>query len=574
MKNILTSLFTLFMIIQLNSQNTWLGGDGYWHDASRWSYGTVPTVSEGVEITNGTVKIISSVSAYANRIKVSTGARLLVNPGARLLVNASTSTEVHGMMISGYLEVGGKMAVQNVGYGDGINLGGNGVFLITTSGRASIYNTDTNGIWSNATINNKGNLYISNTGNHGIYGFGVIENDSNGAITIANTGAVGIACWNDSQLLNEGEITIEETGSWGIYLREDSYMSNNTGAEITIAHTTSAIKVEAADNTAENFGAISIAYTGYSYGIHNYDTFINHEEGTIIIDHANYGIVNYGDAAFGNAGTITIGDDMIYGSLYNTGDFINHVCGIITTEEKVRNYSQGVLINEGNWYNESTSSSLNYGQFINDGLIEDAPNTFPASIANNEVISKPITGTVQVGIPVSNALDVGNITKHTVNGWYTTESLTQTAGPYDEALNEWTPHTSTVGLTEVFVSLTSNYGNCNSVIRVPVPAGVTPLNAPEVFGGVDTGSETGEFVAYPNPFEQALQLKVEGGFNGTGYVQLYNTLGEIVYHQRVALEAGMIIPIQVRSHLPAGAYMLKISKGESVVWSTRLVKLP
>ena len=573
MKNILATIFILLLFVPLSAQNTWLGGDGYWHNANNWSYGMIPTANEGVEINSGTVKILSPTSTYANRVKVNTGASLIVTAGAKLTVDASTSNDVHGMMITGDLEVRGKLAVSNVGYGDGISLSGNGVFWITKYGAVNIRNTDSNGIWSNATIINRGYLYIRDTGNDGIFGFGLIDND-HGNITMVDIGSSGISCWSNAQLMNSGEISIKGTGGAGIYLRDGSYANNDENAEIVIAYTASnGIVTVSNNNTFENSGSIYIAHID-TYGIYNYDTFINHEEGAITIDDALYGLVNQQGADFDNAGILSIGDEMVYGSLYNKGDFLNHACSEISTDNKVRNYTPGVITNEGNWYNNSTLASFNNGQFINDGLIEDNPNTFPVSIVNNEIIAKPINGVVQVGVPVSNALEVGNITKHTVNGWYTTESLTQTAGPYNEVLNEWTPHTGTVGLTEVFVSLSHDDGNCNSIIIVPVTNAVVPFIAPDVLGDRNKLQDKDVFEAYPNPFDQSMNIKIPSDISGSYLVSISTVLGHVIYEEQIFLQAGRLLPIDISNHLLSGTYIISVSDGQSIVWADKLLKLP
>lgn len=573
MKNILAIIFTLLLFVPLNAQNTWLGGDGYWHNANRWSYGTVPTANEGVEINNGTVKILSPTSAYANRVEVSTGASLIVTAGAKLTVDASTTNDVHGMMITGDLEVRGKLAVSNVGYGDGINLSGNGVFLIKKSGAVNIRNTDSNGIWSNATVINRGYLYVTDTGNHGIFNLGLIDNDQ-GNITMIDVGASGISCWSTAQLLNSGKISIKGTGAWGIYLRDGSYAHNDDGAEIIIAYTASSgIVTVSNNNTFENSGSIYIAHIDV-YGIYNYDTFINHEEGSITIEDALYGLVNQQDANFDNTGALFIGDEMTFGSLYNKGDFINHACSEISTDNKVRNYTPGVINNEGNWYNNSTLTSINTGQFINDGLIEDSPNTFPVSIINNEMIAKPINGTIQVGTPVSNALEVGNITNHTVNGWYTTEGLIQTAGPYNAVLNEWTPHANTVGLTEVFVSLSHDDDNCNSIISVPITNGVVPFIMPDILGDSNKPQPISQFETYPNPFDQSMNIRIPLDVRGAYLISISTVSGHVVYKEQAFLQAGTPWTIDIDNHLSSGAYIISISNEQSIIWTDKLLKLP
>jgi len=544
---------------------------GYWCDASNWSYGTVPTASEAVEIDNGTVKVTPSYAAFANRVQVMPGGTLIVSNNASLEVDATGSPIIHGMVIGGNLEVIGKLVVKNVGNGDGISVSGAGVFEVTEYGNVNIRNTASSGIWNNASVINRGYLLTEDNNNFGILNYGSINNDD-GKLIILGDGSSGILCYLNGQLTNSGYLLIK---GGGIVLQNHSNVMNEEDGFINIAYPDSyAIRINANNNIFENYGKVYASYAIELYGIYNEDTFINYEGGVVVVDDAYNCISNTEGAYFRNEGNITLGEEVSNSNIWNKGEFYNYVCGDVQTNHKVYNYAPGVIDNAGNWYNNSALNSLNFAQFINDGLIEDTPNTFPSSIINNEVISKPITGTVQVGVPVSNALDVGNITKHTVNGWYTTESLTQTAGPYNEALNEWTPHTGTAGLTEVFVSLTSNHENCSSVLRVPVPGGVAPFTTPEAFSGINAGDEIGKFTVYPNPFEETLHLKVPEGINGVGSIQLYNTLGKMVYHKQAQLEAGMIMPIATSDYLPGGTYMLKVSSGQSVSWSSKLVKLP
>lgn len=565
MKYFISTAMTCLLLLSLHAQNTWLGGDGYWHDASKWSYASVPTANESVVISNGTVKIQAPTMAYANRVHVMSSGTLTINFKARLTVDASGSTMIHGMSIGGHLNVWGQLLVTDVNSGDGISVSGNGDFRVYKYGNVNISNTAASGIWNNASVINMGYIFMEDTGNFGIYNYGSVDNDR-GKLVILGDGSGGIICNLGGQLTNSGKISVK---GGGLVLQSDASVLNDTGGSINISYPSSyAIKINPNNNTFDNYGQLTAAYAIGLYGLYNEDTFINHKSGSVTIDDAHSCIINLGSGFFSNEGSITLGADVASMNIWNRGTFHNYVCGNIFTEHKVNNYTPGVIDNSGNWYNHSVQNSLNFSTFYNDGLIEDTNGTFPTSIINNEAIAKPLSGLVQEGVPVPNALEVGMITKHTLNGWFTDASLAQSAGTYDMALNEWTPNSNAVGLTEVFVSFTHDTDACDPVISVPVTSGVQPYtDAPEALGGQQGSAELSASRAgiFPNPNRGNFTLKMRERHTGIHRIQMYDVTGKLIWQEDRNLADEAMLNIRIGKPFAAGLYQLLLLKEGSII---------
>ena len=81
MKQLLFCFFFSLISLQISFAVTidWFGGDGYWHDSSNWSTGTVPTFADDVIILSGTVKVYTGTYAEARSVQVSNTGHLTVD---------------------------------------------------------------------------------------------------------------------------------------------------------------------------------------------------------------------------------------------------------------------------------------------------------------------------------------------------------------------------------------------------------------------------------------------------------------------------------------------------------------
>lgn len=569
MKYFFTTAFALFLFVSLTAQNTWLGGNSHWHNPKKWSYGHVPTVNESVLIETGTATVLSGQSAYANRVEVYGSGGLTIEQNGSLTIDGLTSGLVHGLFTSGDISIGGRLSVKDIGSGDGINNSGSGTFLIQEGGQVSIRDIDSDGIWTNSTLINEGYLSVRNVNNHGIMNYGDIENTGNLYIQYANG---GLYCWSDGNLTNRGNLTIQWVEK-AIYLRSNSYGINHNSGLITIKHAYSyGIQLGNDNNTFFNLGTINIDVGDQLEGISNNDFFANYLYGAININSAYIGIVNHSDGTFQNNGEVSVGSDMAAWSIWNEGELINFSFGELATSYKWINRANSSWENEGFWHHNTAANATNDGQLINTGLIEDNQGTFPA-ITNDEIIARPITGTVEAGEPVENALDFSSINYHTVNGWYTSPDLTHSAGQYNVQRNWWVPNTSAVGLSEVFVSISRNSGGYDAVVGVAIPSGVSSLAVPG-FSNTLTGEQTSPSLngnlAYPNPNNGAFHLKVDQPLTGNYNIDIFDLAGKLLIQIPLLAEGQDQFPIVLDNQLNSGTYLLVVRKEKERVYQKRL----
>lgn len=567
-------LFTLFALsLSINAQtNTWLGGDGYWDDVAMWSTGAIPTSSETVVINNGTVKALSGYIARAKKVEIHSNGYLSITSGGYLFVEGS-STSVHGITVSGDLNVTGRLYVRNINNGEGIQVSGDGRFKINKNGIVSIRDIDGMGIWNSSEITNKGKLFIRNTTSNGMLNYGTIDNDG-GKFSLLNINGTGVYCYLNGHLINSGEIHVKGADS-AISIYADSDVINEEEGKIYASYiTSSAISTSNNPNSIfENYGLINATWSIDYYGLANEGQFINYETGEVVFDQADYGIVNFINSSLTNEGTITVEDQMTSGALYNNGGTLdNSSCGEIFLNHRMINTSSGIINNEGWIYNTDTNVSSNFGVFDNKGVIEDNPNTLTPILTNDGIIALPLSGNIQVGVPVTNALTLGLLDSFTVEGWYTDISLNTSAGTYDPLANEWLPDATALGITEVFVKLTHNTESCSNVISIDITNGVQPFSVPDIFG-IQAGGirpASAEFMTFPNPSNGQFSIKTPEGLHGACTLQIFHSTGQILWEQTTELNQVNTLNLQSVQGLPNGIYQLVVLQKGELLWQDQI----
>ena len=115
-KFILLTSFLFTSVLIFAQTVTWNGGRGDWDVASNWSTGTVPTLSNDVEILSGQVRINTGVNAEALSLFMDNNSTMLIESTGDLLISGTTGNM--GLQMDGTLNVRGELNIENVaGYG-------------------------------------------------------------------------------------------------------------------------------------------------------------------------------------------------------------------------------------------------------------------------------------------------------------------------------------------------------------------------------------------------------------------------------------------------------------------------
>ncbi|MEM1214687.1 MAG: T9SS type A sorting domain-containing protein [Bacteroidota bacterium] len=345
-----------------------------------------------------------------------------------------------------------------------------------------------------------GSLTIDGATNRGLFLNGNLNN--NGAVSIDNCTNDAIEVRNSANVTNNGSIRIGATGSasnigrYGLHIRGD--WTNNSGASITIDHTTSHGILNTSTGLITNEGAIHVGQNGGSgsindNGINNVGTLRNNATGAIVIDHTtgdaifsnsagNKGFINTGTVDIGQhsspsavagagihadgivtnaSGTINIdgtGGDGIYciglltnSGVINIGQNVRTFLSGIENQSTVRNTSCGeIRIGDSN---EAPIENIAGASFENEGLIvlsSENTNINAGTFTNDGVINYTsdnlipnlvnndllITVGTATGCTIDDVLVFGNTNDFVpATNWYTDEALTTLGATYDPATN-------------------------------------------------------------------------------------------------------------------------------------------
>jgi hypothetical protein len=571
MKSFVLLLLSLPVLIQpaYALPNTWLGGNGYWEDASNWSLGTVPTLADDVEIFSGGVKV-TTLNAQARSVVLSPDTELMIPKSARLLVRGGAPT---GLWAAGDVYVNGMLIVEQINSGYGINVQQSGSFIVGKPGNVNIRDISSTGFRNIGTLINRGYIFIQDINSNGILNYGMLEN-LGGEISIINTSGIAIYGYpgvnsNGGSMINEGEINLRGTG--GIYIPNGATAVNEAGAEINISYIDGSFTIS---ENAEfnNFGRVNIWRSvvnipGAIDGLNNRGECYNHEQGEIIVDEVNIGVYNYLTGEFHNEGVLDLDGAFDDSSIKNRGDFSNGTCGLIRLSERIFNDPSAGITNKGWVYNYSTTNTNNFGSIDNYGVIEDNPETLYPFITNGELVARPITGTVQEGIPVSNALELGGLSLHDVLGWYTSINTNTSAGIYDANTNQWTPNTAAVGLNQVYVKIRNLSEGCDEIFEVEIPGGVQPFSSldEEAFAGqhgVEQQSLEG-FQLYPNPSNGRFHISLVAG-KEVQHISVFDASGKMVLEQSSGAYGGHNVSIDLTDYA-TGLYWVRVFDNEGAV---------
>ncbi|SOE21065.1 hypothetical protein SAMN06298216_1537 [Spirosomataceae bacterium TFI 002] len=211
--------------------------------------------------------------------------------------------------------------------------------------------------------------------------------------------------------------------------------------------------------TVENNGTLTIGIENFidDYGLANYFHFNNNVGGEVIIDRST-------EAAILNVGTITNDANITIGSntgigdygFYNFSTFNNSICANLKIEQgKFRNNNGTAVTNLGYVYLADTLE--NEGIFTNDGLLKSGVQT------GNPVVNSTDSSVI-VNDTLSTIFSYGGTFNGTVNGIFTDEAATVSAGAFTTP-NSFVPlSTLPLGSQTLYAKVTPNGGACSHVV--------------------------------------------------------------------------------------------------------------
>jgi hypothetical protein len=403
---------------------TWTGAvNSDWNNPCNWDAFCVPTTANHVvipDVTNDPI-IGSMVAAVANSVHVQTGGSLTIQANGSVTINGS------------------------IGYDN------------------DFFST---GFRNEGMVSNSGQLVLGSTGSVGTYGLlnqAIFHNNSGGEIRIDRSSGIGLYPAAGT-FTNAAKITIganHSVGNTGIL--NQAIFHNNSGGDIRIDSTsfyglwnTSGTFTNAAKIT---IGAISSVGRA---GIWNQAAFQNNSGGEISIDRASiHGLWNF-FRTFTNKGIVTIGAEAAVGdqAINNQATLTNDTCAQINIYAPLHNV--GTLTNLGLLLSNTTMPHTNDG-FVNNGLIAYPQGNPIPNVTNNEIIIAPlIANDCDVISPV---FSLGSPVDFTIEGIFTDEAATMSAGMYSVGTNTFTPNPVLAeGTRTLYVKITDGSGGCTRIV--------------------------------------------------------------------------------------------------------------
>ena len=355
-------------------------GNGFWHVASNWDLNRLPNAMDTVFILHDSVIINGMTDASAKKIVVgavdSMGVGLGVLSGGSLHVMGSSGHDTALIIVNASVFNAGKMEV---------GLDNPSIAIDTTS---FFLNRDTlviNSVSLHTGINNANILINEVTGvikiDGGFYGvFNQATVDNDGQIHISNFSNTGLYNRPGSNLIQNGQLNILDSGGIGVRCA-GSMISNGGGINV--------------ENVATGMQLSHIA--GHITQLSNTDS--------IFINQAQFGMILGASTAFDNIGVVSIHNTMM-DALMNAGNVVNQATGVI-------NLIGGALTVLG--YRGQTGSDLqNFGVFNTDQLGAGLSNNSSSTIVNysNVTMTDCITGMENLG-SISNLAGLISITDST-----------------------------------------------------------------------------------------------------------------------------------------------------------------
>lgn len=342
MLRISTILLLLLLNITLSANViTWLGNKSEdWHDPLNWDSDTVPIAGDDVVIDgNATVNLINN--AAIKTLVLSNGATLSLDDSAVLTLQADGlfSNRINILGGSNLVINKGEIIVES-GHNMGINIeDGNlinlGIIVIQSAEQRAM------SIGTDGQLENEGEITITNGRTYGIINLGILNNKSDGEITVSKGGALsgfqsGLHNSAIGTLTNFGSITIDSTGR--LSLDNRGTLINN--ATISISNASVGLRN---DHTLENNGSITLTQSN-SINFINKDTLLN--KGSFIINSSTTTAID-NEGPIINEGTMNIDAGNAVG-IINSSTIENTLTSTLSVTSEIQAITNfGMITNRG-----------------------------------------------------------------------------------------------------------------------------------------------------------------------------------------------------------------------------------
>jgi len=599
MKALKLSLVFGILCLTLSSSDAavfnWLGGNGVWNDGNNWDLGTVPTESDGVIISSGTVFIYDS--AEANYIHLN-GGNLEVHGSLYMEPDIpwyGINTVVRGIMIesSSSFDNYGKTAIVEPANS---NVSADHIFCngsLTNHADAYLYATGPNrkalhSYFQATTIYNYGKMIFEDL-DYGMYLLAPFENYGDLFIEASNMGLYNrsdIKTYTASTNDIVGRVNCSSSSTWHHYGElEVNYITNtNTAAWILSGHfeihNDAIVDISGSHKgmivsslgTFRNRGGFNISNDQMTTPtLQNEGFFVNHQKG-VINSKGHYGVFNLTGAEVRNFGTWYM-NELTSGSLatiLNVGVFSNRPKGKLYLEGKM-NLSQGNFNNQGHMFALDDVAHLSLVGFNNTGTLNDVHDRI-SGITNPSYRVHKISGPLTQGVPYSNFLDQGTNPGALVLNVYTTASGSVLAGTYNSSTNTFTPNANAVGLNSLFVRTRIITGGVTRRHELIVENGIqsnpSPLQS-NIHPNPKSFTTTKVSLA-PNPMQSEFTINVDLEDSEPLRFHIFNMMGQLESKGFISHRSQRI---QLPEQMASGMYILRLSNTVGEILATKNLRV-
>ena len=227
-------LINIFIVTYSFSQVTWIGGQGKWSEASKWSTGAVPKSSDEVIIFGTDVEVsIENLNVNIKRLFIGLEAQLEIETNGTLLISGA---DFNGLdCVSCTLINNGDIEIVNAG-NDGFALivsNGGSMPILTNNGSIHIQGSGNRGFFSNQGIfDNDGDIISESNENHGFeFDLSSGEHINTGTLISRDNEETGMVVGDVEDFANGGSILISNSGRDG--LESSANFRNGRTIEIT-----------------------------------------------------------------------------------------------------------------------------------------------------------------------------------------------------------------------------------------------------------------------------------------------------------------------------------------------------
>ena|GEM_PF-5817443 len=312
-------------------------------------------------------------------------------------------------------------------------------------------------------------------------------------------------------------------------------------------------------------------------GVYNSSKIIN--EGSFAVRRGTgvMGIYLTDQGKITNHDLFTISGDYALHGIFLRGTVDNIGRAIIISLNKI-SVAGGTLYNEGFLKSdyEGDHSIYGGGEVVNVGAIDDNYNSFPSNLDNQQVVVKPTSNTMQVGVPYPNVLDIASLNNidNISSNWRIGRSSGTSAGTYDINTNTFTPNAAAAGLTTIYFGIEMDGLSRNHSLEIPGGVLAASTNSQlqdqpiEVADGISNPFQSPLSIA-PNPTTGMLRVQSELFENETTTILVFNTLGQLV-HEVNNTNGDFEQQIDLPKQLSNGIYILQCLQHDQPIASKRI----